>query len=170
MKLELEKFIRNVPDFPKPGINFKDISPLLANGEALNYTIKQMAELSKDVDVIVGPDARGFLFGTPTASFLSKPFVMVRKAGKLPGQVHQFSYNLEYGSAVLELQVGMLKPGQKVAIIDDVLATGGTVKAITKLVEQQGAIVDKIIFLMELTALKGRETLKEYNVISLVTV
>lgn len=170
MHINLEKYIRTVEDFPKKGISFKDISPLLADGKALNYTIVEMASLAKDVDIIVGPDARGFLFGTPTAAFLSKPFIMIRKAGKLPGEVEEFAYELEYGSAILEVQVDMIKPGQKVAIIDDVLATGGTVKAITKMIERAGAIVDKIIFLIELEQLQGRKKLENYDVISLIKI
>ncbi|MCP9306363.1 adenine phosphoribosyltransferase [Mesomycoplasma ovipneumoniae] len=170
MKINLENFIRTVENFPKKGISFKDISPLLANGKALNYAIVEMASLAKDVDIIVGPDARGFLFGTPTAAFLSKPFIMVRKAGKLPGDVEEFAYDLEYGSAILEVQTGMIKPGQKVAIIDDVLATGGTVNAITKMIENAGAIVSKIIFLIELEQLEGRKKLQNYEVTSLIKI
>ncbi|UVO16072.1 adenine phosphoribosyltransferase [Mesomycoplasma ovipneumoniae] len=170
MKINLENFIRTVDNFPKKGISFKDISPLLANGKALNYAIVEMASLAKDVDIIVGPDARGFLFGTPTAAFLSKPFIMVRKAGKLPGDVEEFAYDLEYGSAILEVQTGMIKQGQKVAIIDDVLATGGTVNAITKMIENAGAIVSKIIFLIELEQLEGRKKLENYEVTSLIKI
>ncbi|MGY6171806.1 adenine phosphoribosyltransferase [Candidatus Mycoplasma pogonae] len=157
--MKLIKYIRDVQDFPKKGILFKDISPLLADGKALQYTINKMAELAKDADIIIGPDARGFLFGTPTAAQLGKPFIMVRKPNKLPGEVIAFEYDLEYGSNILEVQKGMIKPGQKAIIIDDVLATGGTLDAIIKLVESQNAIVEKIIVLMELEDLKGREKL-----------
>ncbi|VEU76654.1 adenine phosphoribosyltransferase [Mycoplasmopsis columbina] len=168
--MHLEKYIRNVEDFPKKGINFKDISPLLANGEALFYTIKTMADYANDCDIIVGPDARGFLFGTPTAAFLKKPFIMVRKPGKLPGEVIARQYDLEYGSNTLEIQKGFIQPGQTVAIVDDVLATGGTTKAIIKLLQEQGAIVKKVILLLELEDLKGRDLLSEDNIeiISLV--
>ncbi|QIW62650.1 adenine phosphoribosyltransferase [Mycoplasmopsis gallinacea] len=169
--MDIKKLIRDVKDFPKPGILFKDISPLLANGEALSYTIDQIASHCKDVDVIVGPDARGFLFGTPTAAQLKKPFLMVRKPHKLPGEVISMNYDLEYGSNILEIQKGFIQKGQKVAIVDDVLATGGTTKAIIKLLESQGAIVSKIIVLLELKELKGRELLgKETEVISLIEV
>ncbi|VEU58525.1 adenine phosphoribosyltransferase [Mycoplasmopsis gallinacea] len=169
--MDIKKLIRDVKDFPKPGIIFKDISPLLANGEALSYTIDQIASHCNDVDVIVGPDARGFLFGTPTAAQLKKPFIMVRKPHKLPGEVISMNYDLEYGSNVLEIQKGFIQKGQKVAIVDDVLATGGTTKAIIKLLESQGAIVSKIIVLLELKELKGRELLgKETEVISLIEV
>ncbi|WP_029512665.1 adenine phosphoribosyltransferase [Mycoplasmopsis iners] len=157
--MELNKYIRDIVDFPKKGIVFKDISPLLANGQALNYTIIQMADLAKDCDIIVGPDARGFLFGTPTAAFLSKPFVMVRKPGKLPGKVQALSYDLEYGQNVLEIQDGFIQKGQTVAIVDDVLATGGTTKAIIKLLRDQGAVVKKVILLLELEKLNGRQLL-----------
>lgn len=162
--MDLKKFIRNVQGFPKTGIDFKDISPLLANGEALNYTIITMANLAKDCDVIVGPDARGFLFGTPTAAFLKKPFIMVRKPGKLPGEVISRDYSLEYGKNVLEIQKGFIKPGQTVAIVDDVLATGGTTKAIIKLLQEQGAIVKKVILLLELKSLNGRKLLMDDKV------
>ncbi|MCS4536638.1 MULTISPECIES: adenine phosphoribosyltransferase [unclassified Mycoplasma] len=162
--MKLDKYIRDIPNFPKQGILFKDISPLLGDGEALHYTITQMAELAKDCDIIVGPDARGFLFGTPTAAILKKPFVMVRKPGKLPGEVISKNYDLEYGNNVLQIQKGFIKPGQTVAIIDDVLATGGTTKAIVTLLEEQGAIVKRIILLLELESLKGREKFANKNI------
>lgn len=170
--MDLNKYIRDVHNFPKKGIIFKDISPLLANGEALHYTIEQMAVLASDCDVIVGPDARGFLFGTPTAAVLKKPFIMVRKPGKLPGKVISKNYDLEYGNNVLQIQDGFIKKGQKVAIIDDVLATGGTTQAIVKLLEEQGAIVKKIILLLELKDLNGRERFakSDIEIHSLVTV
>lgn len=170
--MDLNKYIRDVHNFPKKGIIFKDISPLLANGEALHYTIEQMAILASDCDVIVGPDARGFLFGTPTAAVLKKPFIMVRKPGKLPGKVISKNYDLEYGNNVLQIQDGFIKKGQKVAIIDDVLATGGTTEAIVKLLEEQGAIVKKIILLLELKDLNGRGRFvkSDIEIHSLVTV
>ncbi|MDD7898093.1 adenine phosphoribosyltransferase [Metamycoplasma hyosynoviae] len=158
--MNLKKYIRTVKDFPKPGISFKDISLLLANGEALHYTIEKMADLAKDADIIVGPDARGFLFGTPVAAKLKKPFIMVRKKGKLPGDVVSCDYGLEYGRNVLELQKGVTKPGQKAVIIDDVLATGGTLEAIIKLLESEKVDVSKIIVLMELEGFDARKRLK----------
>ncbi|UUD37009.1 adenine phosphoribosyltransferase [Mycoplasmopsis californica] len=160
----LGKYIRDIKDFPKKGILFKDISPLLANGEALKTTIDKMAVWAQDADVIVGPDARGFLFGTPVAYKLGKPFVMVRKPNKLPGEVVGVDYELEYGTNKLELQKDFIKKGQTVVIVDDVLATGGTTKAIIKLLRNQGAIVKKVILLMELVALKGRELLENEGV------
>ncbi|WP_025755198.1 adenine phosphoribosyltransferase [Mycoplasmopsis cricetuli] len=169
--MEIKNLIKNVKNFPKPGILFKDISPLLADGEALHYTIEQIAKHAQLADVIVGPDARGFLFGTPTAAILKKPFIMVRKPKKLPGEVISMSYDLEYGSNTLELQKGYIKPGQKVAIVDDVLATGGTTKAIIKLLQSQGAEVIKVIVVLELSELKGRELLEKYTeVVSLIRV
>ncbi|ADE19660.1 adenine phosphoribosyltransferase [Mycoplasma crocodyli] len=169
--MNLKQYIREVNDFPKKGIIFQDISPLLANGEALNYTITTMANICKDVDIIVGPDARGFLFGTPVAAFLKKPFIMVRKPNKLPGEVVSMNYDLEYGSNTLEIQKGFVKKGQTVAIVDDVLATGGTTKAIIKLLESQGAIVKKIVLLMELEFLNGRELFnKNIEINSLIKV
>ncbi|MBT1370827.1 adenine phosphoribosyltransferase [Mycoplasma bovis] len=168
--MDLKKYIRDVENFPKPGILFKDISPLLANGEALNFTITSMAEIAKDVDVIVGPDARGFLFGTPTAAMLKKPFIMVRKPGKLPGKVISREYDLEYGNNILQIQACFIKKGQTVAIVDDVLATGGTIKAIIKLLKEQGAIIKKVIILLELTDLNGRASINDegIEIVSLV--
>lgn len=170
MAMNLKKFIDTVKDFPIKGINFKDISPLLANGEALHFTVTEMAKEAKEADVIVGPDARGFLFGTPVAAFLKKPFVMVRKAKKLPGEVICKTYDFEYGKNVLEMQKGRIFPGQKVVIIDDILATGGTIKAIVDLIESQGAIVSKIIFLMELSELNGAKKYPNIPVVSLIKI
>lgn len=166
--MDLKKFVDDIHDFPTKGIIFKDISPLLANGQALNYTIETMSTYAKEADIIVGPDARGFLFGTPVAAFLKKPFVMVRKAKKLPGDVIQKEYDFEYGKNVLEIQKGRIKPGDKVVVVDDVLATGGTTKAIIDLIESQGAKVIKLIFLLELVNLKGSEKYKNMDVISLI--
>ncbi|QSF13568.1 adenine phosphoribosyltransferase [Mycoplasma sp. Mirounga ES2805-ORL] len=162
--MDISKFIKNIPDFPKEGIAFKDICPLLANGEAFNYTINKMAELCKTADVIVAPDARGFIFGSPVAFLLKKPFIMVRKPGKLPGEKFIESYELEYGVNTLEMQKDLIKPNQKVAIIDDVLATSGTIKAIINLVEKQGAKIDKVVQLLELTKLKGRQILEDKGI------
>ncbi len=166
--MNLEKFIDNVDDFPEKGISFKDISPLLANGKALSYTVKMMSKYAKDADVIVGPDARGFLFGTPVAAKLKKPFIMVRKAKKLPGEVIRKEYKYEYSTNTLEMQKNRIFPGQKVVVIDDILATGGTTKAIIDLIESQGAIVQRVIFLLELTNLKGLDKYHGIEVISLI--
>lgn len=159
MVMKLKKYIRTVYDFPKKGIEFKDISLLLANGKALHYTINEMAKLAKDADIIVGPDARGFLFGTPVAAKLSKPFIMIRKQGKLPGEVRSYDYGLEYGRDILEIQKCIAKKGQKAVIIDDVLATGGTLKAIIKLLEAEGVEVLRVIVLMELEGFDSRNML-----------
>ncbi|TPE57734.1 adenine phosphoribosyltransferase [[Mycoplasma] falconis] len=168
--MNLKQLIRTVENFPKEGIKFKDISMLLANGEALHYTIEKMAEMAKDADIIVGPDARGFLFGTPVAAKLYKPFIMVRKAGKLPGETIQCAYGLEYGRNVLEIQKNIVKKGQKAVIIDDVLATGGTLEAITKLLEDQGVIVEKIIVLMELGGFPEARKRLPYQIENLIYV
>ncbi|MGL5617781.1 MAG: adenine phosphoribosyltransferase [Metamycoplasmataceae bacterium] len=167
--MNLKPYIENIQNFPEENVNFKDISPLLANGKALNYCVMKMVEVSKDADVILGPDARGFLFGTPVAAILSKPFVMVRKEKKLPGKVIQKEYTLEYGEKnILEIQANRIKPGQKVIIIDDVLATGGTIRAIVDLVTSQGGIVLKIIFLLELVELQGADKFKGIDIVSLI--
>lgn len=165
--MDLKKYIRTVDDFPQKGVKFKDISLLLANGQALHYTIDEMAKLAEDADIIVGPDARGFLFGTPVAAKLSKPFIMVRKKGKLPGEVISCDYGLEYGRNILEIQKGLVKPGQKAVIVDDVLATGGTLEAITKLLTEQGVIISRIIVLMELDGFNSHERLP-YDIKSLI--
>lgn len=167
--MNLKQYITNVPNFPQENVNFKDISPLLANGKAFNYSVMKMVDYSKDADIILGPDARGFLFGTPVAAILSKPFIMVRKQKKLPGKVVQKEYSLEYGKKnILEIQANRIKPGQKVIIIDDVLATGGTMRAIVDLVTSQGGIVLKIIFLLELVDLHGADKFSGIEIISLV--
>jgi len=159
--MDLKKYIRDVEDFPKKGILFRDISPLLANGVAMNEAINQLEKYCLDADVIVGPDARGFIFGTPISSRLKKPFVMVRKPGKLPGKIIQKHYDLEYGSNTLEIQEGMIEPGQEVVIIDDLMATGGTTNAIVQLLKDAGAIVKRVVVLIELEDLKGKDKLPE---------
>lgn len=167
--MDLRKYIRDVKDFPKKGILFRDISPLLASGEALNEAITKLEKYCLDADVIVGPDARGFIFGTPISSRLKKPFVMVRKPGKLPGKVIQKNYDLEYGSNTLEIQEGMVKPDQKVVIIDDLMATGGTTNAIVQLLKDAGAIVKRVVVLIELENLHGKRKLpKDVEFISLL--
>lgn len=168
--MQLEKFIANVPDFPKEGILFKDITPLMQDGEALRFTIDKLSEFAKEkgADLIVGPEARGFLFGTPVAALLGIGFVPVRKPGKLPREVVEYEYDLEYGSNKLCIHKDAIKKGQKVMIIDDLLATGGTVEAATKLIEELGGNVVGCAFLIELDALKGRDKLKNYEVFSLI--
>ncbi|WKX02680.1 adenine phosphoribosyltransferase [Candidatus Mycoplasma mahonii] len=157
--MDLKKYIRNFHDFPIKGVLFRDISPLLADGEALSETVDLIANHCADADVIVGPDARGFIFGTPVAARLHKPFVMARKPNKLPGEVIKQTYDLEYGSNTLEIQKGMIKHGQKVVIVDDLMATGGTTKALVDLLRKMGAEVIRIIVLIELVDLKGKDKL-----------
>jgi adenine phosphoribosyltransferase len=168
--MNLKDYIANVPDFPKKGIQFKDITPLIGDGKAFRYATEQFIKFTKEVDadIIVGPDARGFIFGCPVATQLEMGFVPVRKPGKLPREVIQFSYDLEYGSNTLCLHKGDIKPGQKVLIIDDLLATGGTIEATIKLVEQSQATVAGIAFLIELEGLEGRKKLEGYKVLSLM--
>jgi adenine phosphoribosyltransferase len=168
--MNLKDKIRVIEDYPKKGISFKDITALIQNGEAFNYTIKSISDYlkNKNIDVVVGPEARGFLIGTPVAYSLGVGFVPVRKKGKLPGDTIQTEYELEYGVDVLEIHKDVIKPGQRVAIVDDLLATGGTVEAVAKLVESVGAEVVSLNFVIELTELKGREKLNNYETFSLV--
>ncbi len=168
-----KRYIKEYPDFPKPGILFRDITPLLRDFAAFYAAVYEIKNIFRDkVDdstVIVAPEARGFIFGVPVAHDLQVPFVPVRKPGKLPGNVVRESYTLEYGEATLEVSEGSIKPGDKVVIIDDLLATGGTLKAIATLVEKMGGEVIHIIPFIELSALDGRSALKGYDVTSVVT-
>lgn len=168
--MDLKDKIRVIEDFPKAGISFKDITTILQDGETFKYTIDRLTDLVKDkhIDVIVGPEARGFLLGTPIAYNLGIGFVPVRKPGKLPADTIRYEYDLEYGSDALEIHKDAIKPGQRVLIIDDLLATGGTIGSVAKLVEQLGGIVVALNFIVELTGLNGRDKLKEYEVNSLV--
>lgn len=168
--MDLKEKIRVIEGFPKEGISFKDITTLVADGEAFKESIDRIVEHLKDknVDVILGPEARGFIFGVPVAYALGIGFVPVRKKGKLPFETISMEYDLEYGSDVLEIHKDAIKKGQRVAIVDDLLATGGTIKAVTKLVEKAGGEVVALDFAIELTDLKGRDKLKGYEVMSLV--
>lgn len=168
--MNLKDYIANVPNFPIEGIQFKDITPLIGNGAAFQYATKLFVDFTEEIgaNLIVGPDARGFIFGCPVATHLGLGFVPVRKPNKLPREVVSFSYDLEYGSNTLCVHKGDIKPGQKVLIIDDLLATGGTIEATIKLVEHSGGIVSGIAFLIELVDLNGREKLDGYNVLSLM--
>ena len=167
---KIEEYVRSIPDFPEKGIIFRDITSVLQDADGLALAIDTMQACLKDVDVdvIVGTESRGFIFGVPIAYNLHKPFVPVRKKGKLPCETVEMSYDLEYGSATIEMHRDSIQPGQKVAIIDDLIATGGTVEAAVKLVEELGGEVVKIVFLMELAGLKGRERLAGYNVESVI--
>ncbi|MCI8418317.1 MAG: adenine phosphoribosyltransferase [Lachnospiraceae bacterium] len=167
---KLEEYVRSIPDFPEEGIIFRDITSVLQDADGLQLAIDSMQKLLEDVefDVIVGAESRGFVFGTPIAYNLHKPFVLVRKKGKLPCETISKEYDLEYGSAVIEMHRDSIQPGQKVVLVDDLIATGGTIEAAAKLVEELGGQVVKIIFLMELAGLKGRERLKKYSVDSVL--
>lgn len=170
-ELNLESYIRDVPDFPKPGIVFKDITPLLANGEALAATVSRLAERFRDskVDVIAAAEARGFLFATPLAIELGIGVVPIRKPGKLPFQKRSFSYELEYGTDTLEMHVDGVEAGQNVLIVDDLLATGGTVEACCRMIEECNANIVACAFLIELGFLNGKDKLKPHDVFSLIT-
>lgn len=167
---KVEDYVTSIPDFPEPGIIFRDITTILQDSEGLHLAIDQLIAMldGVDFDVIVGPESRGFIFGVPVAYMLHKGFVPVRKKGKLPCETISAEYDLEYGSAVIEMHKDSIKPGQKVVIVDDLIATGGTIEAITGLVEELGGEVVKICFVMELKGLKGRERLKKYDVKTLI--
>ncbi len=167
---KLEEYVRSIPDFPEKGIIFRDVTSVLQDADGLKLAIDGIQEQLEDAefDVVVGPESRGFIFGVPVAYNLHKAFVPVRKKGKLPCETVSMEYDLEYGSAVIEMHKDSIKPGQKVVIIDDLIATGGTIEAITKLVESLGGEVVRICFLMELAGLKGREKLKKYDVRSVI--
>lgn len=163
---KIEEYVRSIPDFPEPGIIFRDVTSVLQDKDGLKLAIDQMQDLLQGVefDIIAGPESRGFIFGVPIAYNLNKAFIPVRKKGKLPCETVSMDYDLEYGKATIEIHKDAIKPGQKVVIIDDLIATGGTIEAITKLVEMLGGEVIKIIFLMELKGLNGREKLDGYDV------
>ena len=147
----LEDYVRSIPDFPEPGIIFRDVTTILQDADGLELAINQLRDSLQDLDfdVVVGPESRGFIFGVPIAYLLHKGFVPVRKKGKLPCETVSMEYDLEYGSAVIEMHKDSIKPGQKVVIIDDLMATGGTMEAIIKLIEGMGGEVVKIVFLMQ---------------------
>lgn len=170
-RFNYEDYIASVPGFPKEGILFRDITPLLQDGKAFNHALKDIAKFGKKLgaDVILGPESRGFIFGCPVASKLGIGFVPVRKPGKLPRKTIEESYELEYGTNTLSIHEDALKPGQKVLIVDDLLATGGTVNAAIKLVERLGAKVVGCAFLIELVDLKGRENIgPNYPILALL--
>ena len=168
--LELKQYIRDIADFPKPGILFRDITPLLATPEAFRECIRQMADQYRDqqIDTIVAAEARGFIFAAPLALELSTGFVPIRKPGKLPFDTHSFHYELEYGTDTLEMHVDGVRPGQRVLIVDDLLATGGTVGACCKLLENTGVTVVGCAFAIELLALGGRQAVAPFPVFSLM--
>lgn len=169
--MDLKKFIADVPDFPKKGILFRDITPLMLNGKAYAYAEKAIATFAreKQATLIVGPEARGFIFGCPVATDLGIGFAPVRKPGKLPREYVSVSYDLEYGSNELCMHADAVKQGDKVLIVDDLLATGGTMDATIKLVEKLGGTVVGLAFLIELADLHGREKLAGYDILTLIT-
>ena len=167
---KLEDFVISIPDFPEPGIIFRDITGILQEAEGLQLAVNGIIESLKgvDFDVVVGPESRGFIFGVPVAYALNKPFIPIRKKGKLPRKTISESYALEYGTAEVEMHEDAIKPGQKAVIIDDLIATGGTMEANIKLVERLGGKVVKVCAIMELAGLKGRDKLSGYDVDALI--
>ena len=168
---KLEEYVRSIPDFPEPGIIFRDVTTILQDADGLHLAVDSICNMLKDVDydVVVGPESRGFIFGVPVAYAEHKSFVPIRKKGKLPRETITAKYDLEYGSAEIEIHKDAIKPGQKVVIVDDLIATGGTVEACIKMIERLGGEVVKVIFLMELKGLKGRERLNGYDVASVIS-
>ena len=166
----LKDYVVTVPDFPEKGVMFRDVTSVLEDAEGLHLAIDEMQKCldGLDFDVIAGVESRGFIFGMPIAYNLKKPFVPVRKAGKLPRETVSRTYDLEYGQATIEMHTDSIKPGQRVVIVDDLLATGGTVAAAAKLVEALGGEVVRILFLMELEGLEGRKRLSNYDVASVI--
>ena len=167
---KLEEYVRSIPDFPEPGIIFRDVTSILQDADGLHMAVDSLIDMVKDLDydLVIGPESRGFIFGVPVAYAQHKGFVPVRKKGKLPGETIAMEYDLEYGQATIEMHKDAIRPGQKVIIVDDLIATGGTTEAIVKLIEQLGGQVVKICFVMELAGLKGREHLKGYDVDSAI--
>ena len=167
---KLKSYIRTIPDFPSAGIQFRDITTLIGNADGLKLAIDTMAEMASDVeyDVVAGAESRGFIFGAPLAYNEGKPFVLIRKKGKLPAETVEMSYDLEYGQATIEMHKDSVKKGDRVLIVDDLIATGGTTEAMIKLVESLGAEVAAVVVLVELPDLKGREKLEGYKLYSAV--
>jgi len=166
----VEDYVRSIPDFPEEGIIFRDITTVIQDPDGLKLAIDGIMEALEgvDFDVVVGPESRGFIFGVPIAYNLHKGFVPVRKKGKLPCETIEKEYDLEYGSAIIEMHKDSIKPGQKVVIVDDLIATGGTIEAIIDLIKELGGEVVKLCFVMELAGLKGRERLAGYDMSSVV--
>lgn len=167
---KIEEYVKSIPDFPEKGIIFRDVTSVLQDADGLHLAIDEMQKFLEGVefDVIAGTESRGFIFGVPIAYNLHKAFVPVRKKGKLPRETVSAEYELEYGKAEIEMHKDAIRPGQKVVLVDDLIATGGTIEAAARLVEELGGEVVKIIFLMELEGLKGREKLKVYDVESVI--
>ena len=167
----VEDYVRSIPDFPEEGIIFRDITSVLQDAEGLKLAIDGMMDLLKDVefDVVVGAESRGFIFGAAIAYEMHKPFVLCRKKGKLPCETIEREYELEYGTATIEMHKDSIQPGQRVVVVDDLIATGGTIEATCSLIEELGGKVEKLVFLMELAGLNGRKRLKNYDVASVIT-
>ena len=166
----IEEYVRSIPDFPEPGIIFRDVTSVLQDAEGLHLAIDLLQKKLEgvDFDLVVGPESRGFIFGVPIAYNLHKPFIPIRKKGKLPCETISASYELEYGSAEVEMHKDAIRPGQKVVLVDDLIATGGTIQACAGMIEKLGGEVTRIVFLMELAGLKGREKLANYDVKSVI--
>ena len=167
---KLEEYVKSIPDFPEKGIIFRDVTSVLQDADGLHMAIDQMQKKLEgvDFDIVLGPESRGFIFGVPIAYNMHKAFVPVRKKGKLPRATISQTYDLEYGTATIEIHKDAIQPGQKVVIIDDLIATGGTTEAIIKMVEELGGEVVRCVFLMELAGLKGREKLNGYDIESAI--
>ena len=167
---KLEEYVKSIPDFPEKGIIFRDVTSVLQDADGLHLAIDTMQEKIKDLDydVVVGPESRGFIFGTPIAYNNHKPFVLIRKKGKLPSETVSATYDLEYGSSTIEMHKDSIKPGQKVLIVDDLIATGGTTEAMIKLIESLGGEVAGVVVLIELAGLKGRERNNKYRLESAI--
>ena len=167
---KLEEYVRSIPDFPEEGIIFRDVTSVLQDAEGLHLAIDTMQDLIKDLeyDVVVGPESRGFIFGMPIAYNNRKPFVLIRKKGKLPCETVSMEYDLEYGTATIEMHKDSIKPGQKVLIVDDLVATGGTTEAMIKLIELLGGEVVGIVVMIELAGLEGRKRLEGYRLESAI--
>lgn len=162
---KLEEYVRTIPDFPEPGVMFRDVTSILQDADGLKLAIDTMQDLVKDLeyDVVAGAESRGFIFGTPIAYNAHKPFVLIRKKGKLPAETVSVDYDLEYGKATIEMHKDSINPGQKVLIVDDLIATGGTTEAMIKLIESLGGVVVGVVVLMELAGLCGRKKIEGYR-------
>ena len=170
MSKKLEEYVITIPDFPEPGIMFRDITSVIQDPDGLKLAIDGLKDLVKDLDfdLVIGPESRGFIFGVPVAYLRGKGFVPVRKKGKLPRETVSQKYDLEYGQAEVEMHKDAIKPGQKVVIVDDLIATGGSAEAAAKLVEKLGGQIVRMVFVMELAGLEGRKKLAGYDVQSLI--
>lgn len=167
---KLEEYVKSIPDFPEEGVIFRDVTSVLQDADGLRLAIDTMQDKVADLDydVVVGPESRGFIFGTPIAYNNHKPFILIRKKGKLPRETVEISYDLEYGQATIEMHKDSIAPGQKVLIVDDLIATGGTTEAMIRLVESLGGIVVGVVVLIELAGLKGREKIQGYRLESAI--